>query len=277
MKWKRITAWLMAVVLVILAGFTVCAQDYSQTYGWHSTLYGDLTIDGVIGATDALEVLKLVVGKLENDRMLPAADTNRNGDVGAEDALEILKYTVGKSSRLDSPKQVTVHMWNLWQRVAAASGGKSLYRRTCQFCTAYEEKTMTKPPVIDQYEAMRKDVFCLVNAVRVSAGEDPLIYYTAGQSAVDTRAKELNTVFSHTRPNGSDYITVLGNLPWYSAGENIAMGQKTAAQVVEAWMNSQGHRENILRSSYTHLAVGVVPCTQDGYSGYCWAQLFLGL
>ena len=78
--------------------------------------------------------------------------------------------------------------------------------------------------------------------------------------------------FSHTSPTyGSpfDMMRAFG-VSYRTAGENIAMGYATPAAVVEAWMNSEGHRANILSANYTTLGVGYVA---DG--GY-WPQWFIG-
>ncbi len=78
--------------------------------------------------------------------------------------------------------------------------------------------------------------------------------------------------FSHTSPNyGSpfDMMKEFG-ITYRSAGENIAMGQSTPEEVVNAWMNSEGHRKNILSSSFTHIGVGHVA------EGNYWTQMFIG-
>lgn len=59
-------------------------------------------------------------------------------------------------------------------------------------------------------------------------------------------------------------------LPYRTAGENIAYGQRTPQAVVQAWINSSGHRANILNASYTHLGVGYVA------DGHYWTQMFIG-
>ena len=59
-------------------------------------------------------------------------------------------------------------------------------------------------------------------------------------------------------------------ISYYSAGENIAKGFYTPESVMNAWMNSQGHKENILNSSYTHIIVGYDEASNS------WVQLFLG-
>lgn len=78
--------------------------------------------------------------------------------------------------------------------------------------------------------------------------------------------------FDHNSPTyGSpfDMMKQFG-ISYKTAGENIAQGQQTPEEVVQAWMNSQGHRENIMNSSFTHIGVGYVE------SGNYWTQQFIG-
>ena len=89
--------------------------------------------------------------------------------------------------------------------------------------------------------------------------------------AAQIRAEEIAELFSHTRPDGTSCFTVLKEIGWSSygmVGENIAMGQRTPESVMDSWMNSQGHRENILNEAFT--AVGIARY-QNG-----WVQLFVG-
>ena len=94
-------------------------------------------------------------------------------------------------------------------------------------------------------------------------------------SAADTRAAELARSFSHTRPNGSKWHTALSanGISYSSAAENIAAGQSDPCEAVSAWMNSDGHRSNILSGKYTHLGVGYYYSSSSKYSQY-WEQLF---
>lgn len=114
----------------------------------------------------------------------------------------------------------------------------------------------------------------LVNEERAKVGLDPLEADSTLDEAADIRVKELVTSFSHTRPNGTDPFTVLDELGYsYSAaGENIAAGQSSPAAVVESWMNSEGHRANILSPDYTKLGVGY--CKASDIYGHYWVQLF---
>lgn len=78
--------------------------------------------------------------------------------------------------------------------------------------------------------------------------------------------------FSHQSPTyGSpfDMMKAFG-ITYRTAGENIAKGQSTPAQVVEAWWNSEGHRKNILNASFTEIGVGYVA------NGKYWTQMFIG-
>lgn len=95
-------------------------------------------------------------------------------------------------------------------------------------------------------------------------------------SASDTRAGELYTKFSHTRPNGKKWTSALSakNVSYSYAAENIAKGYTSPCAVVKAWMESDGHRENILNSKYSYLGAG---CRYYSSTGkYYWDQLFTG-
>ncbi len=84
---------------------------------------------------------------------------------------------------------------------------------------------------------------------------------------------ENNNYFSHTSPTYGSPFDMIKNagISYKSAGENIAKGQKTAEAVFNAWMNSEGHRANILSSNFTQMGIGVT----DGSTKY-WCQMFIG-
>ena len=120
-------------------------------------------------------------------------------------------------------------------------------------------------------------VLSLINEKRAKAGLSPLTMDQYALQAAGVRAVELVSSFSHNRPDGSSCYTALDQTgaSYTSAGENIAAGQSTAESVVNSWMNSAGHRDNILNSNYT--AVGIA-CYYDPEStyGYYWVQIFVG-
>ena len=122
--------------------------------------------------------------------------------------------------------------------------------------------------------AMALEVFDLVNQERAVAGVAPLAWddgaaQVAYEHSVDMDVRDF---FSHTNPDGEepwDRLTAAG-ISWSAAGENIAYGQPDPVSVMIAWMNSPGHRDNILRTSFTRLGVGV----HDAPGGPWWTQLF---
>ncbi len=116
-------------------------------------------------------------------------------------------------------------------------------------------------------------LFELVNEAREKSGMKSLTYDTSLEECANVRAVEIKSLFSHTRPSGLSCFTVLDEYGYdYSyAGENIAYGQKDAEEVFTAWMNSQGHRENILSPSYTKIGMGLY-----GTGTLYWSQFFAG-
>lgn len=114
----------------------------------------------------------------------------------------------------------------------------------------------------------------IVNRERLSNGAKPISMFKKLQSATDVRKEEVATYFAHERPNGKSCFTVLDekNIVYFGAGENIAAGHRNPAEVMNGWMNSPGHRRNILNSSYTHIGIGY--CPQGGY-GTSWVQMFI--
>lgn len=114
----------------------------------------------------------------------------------------------------------------------------------------------------------------LVNEERAKAGLPALTLSVEISNAALVRAKETVQSFSHTRPDGRNFSTALtdAGIRFTSSGENIAWGQKTPEAVMKAWMNSSGHRANILNKNYTQIGIGY-HVTSSG-TPY-WTQLFL--
>ena len=117
-----------------------------------------------------------------------------------------------------------------------------------------------------------QQVLNLVNIERRKAGVSPLKLSRYLNDAAAIRAEEITQVFSHTRPDGSSCFTVLDK-NYYNVGENIAEGQSTPKEVMNSWMNSPGHRANILKPEFTELGVGYVYDGSSEYKHY-WVQLF---
>ena len=118
------------------------------------------------------------------------------------------------------------------------------------------------------------EVVRLVNEERAKAGLPALTVDRGAASAAQVRAKEIERSFSHTRPDGSSFNSALteAGVNFSGAGENIAYGQNSPEKVMEGWMNSSGHRANILNSSYTSIGVGHY---QNTSGVNYWTQLFI--
>lgn len=132
-------------------------------------------------------------------------------------------------------------------------------------------------PTQPEADGLTAEVIRLVNAERAKEGLAPLETFDSLTQAAAIRAPELAESFSHTRPDGSSCSTALdetgASRGAHVIGENIAYGQSTAAGVVAAWMNSPGHRANILNPDFTHIGVGHF--TAPGGQHY-WVQVFVG-
>ena len=113
----------------------------------------------------------------------------------------------------------------------------------------------------------------LVNAERAKAGLPALQLQTDLTRAANVRAREIKQKFSHTRPDGSNFSSVLAEqgISYRMSGENIAYGQSSPQAVMEGWMNSSGHRANILNSNFKNIGVGLY---QDERGVNHWVQLF---
>lgn len=137
-----------------------------------------------------------------------------------------------------------------------------------------ESGTETDDPDTAQ-DSSASQVISLVNLERAAQGLPAMKTNDRLQQAAQARAQEIAQVFSHNRPDGTSCFTVLteyGVSGFFTAGENIAAGQSTPEQVMNDWMNSSGHRANILNGDFDTIGVG---CAKTG-SGIYWVQLFIG-
>jgi uncharacterized protein YkwD len=184
-------------------------------------------------AADALLILRASVG-LETLTSEQQAKFNLKGNATAADALAVLRVSVGLPAIAEPP-----------------------------------------PPALSKTEEFAAEVFRLTNLERANRGlsaflnSDSLL-----NSAAMVRAEELAAVFSHNRPDGRSPFTAYTDLggAYRALGENIASGQRTPSEVVKDWMNSDGHRGNILSSSFTHIGAGVF----EKNGSFYWVQLFKG-
>ncbi|ENH97419.1 hypothetical protein J416_05383 [Gracilibacillus halophilus YIM-C55.5] len=136
----------------------------------------------------------------------------------------------------------------------------------------YPNQTITIP-TLDKIKRTEHQVIQLTNQERARNGLPKLkpdweLSRVARYKSADMQS---NQYFSHQSPTyGSPFQMMRNfNISYRAAAENIAKGQSTPQQVVNAWMNSSGHRRNILNEQYTHIGVGYVK------EGNYWTQMFI--
>ena len=250
-----------------------------------SFIYGDVNNDKKVSMVDAVLIMRNTLGL--NDLSADAAvraDVDGDGSVTIKDSINVLRYICGILDTFpveEGPAQKPT------EAPTAAPTEKPAQKPTEAPTAAPTEKPTQKPTEAPAelptnscnsiYDAnTEKDcytlsykVFEIVNQERIKAGVKPLKFNNDMYKAAMVRAKECDESFSHDRPNGTSCFTALkeAGVKYFSAGENIAMGYRTPADVMKGWMNSEGHRNNILNPNFTDFACGVYK------SGY-WSQFF---
>ena len=138
----------------------------------------------------------------------------------------------------------------------------------------YPGQVLTIPQVDTSVLSYENEVIRLVNEQRAQHGLAALSANWELSRVARYKSQDMvdNRYFSHTSPTyGSPFQMMKAfGISYRTAGENIAHGQRTPQAVVTAWMNSSGHRANILNASYKQIGVGYVT------NGHYWTQMFIG-
>lgn len=138
----------------------------------------------------------------------------------------------------------------------------------------YPGQVLTIPETDTAVTSFEQEVIRLVNAARRENGLSALTHNWELSRVARYKSQDMadNRYFSHTSPTYGSPFQMIKNfgISYRTAGENIAAGQRTPKAVVDAWMNSSGHRANILNASYTQIGVGYVA------DGNYWTQMFIG-
>jgi uncharacterized YkwD family protein len=188
---------------------------------------------------------------------------------------EIEKWLQGKipftlykteKTKVNAPQQTTV-------KKPAASGQNTSATPSTQNQNTKSTQNQNTKTTETGLKAYEQQVVDLTNKERAKYGLPPLQVDLALSKVAREKSRDMavNNYFSHTSPTyGSpfDMMKKFG-ISYTAAGENIAKGQRTPQEVVTAWMNSEGHRANILNKNYTHIGVGFEE------NGYIWTQQFI--
>ncbi len=193
----------------------------------------------------------------------PAAEETAARPTTRESARPTTKATTRATAEATTKKTV---------QATAATTRKTTARPTSPSTTQATDQTASD--LLARYES---EVVRLVNQERAKQGLSALTVISGLEATADVRAREIVQKFSHTRPDGSDCFTAFPGSSAYpdrisAMAENIAAGQSTPAEVMNAWMNSEGHRKNILDETLRYIGVG---CYESG-GRYYWVQVFAG-
>ena len=150
---------------------------------------------------------------------------------------------------------------------------KSANPQIKNFDLIYPGQIINIPTTDEAVTAYEQEVIRLVNEVRVQNGLKTLTYDWELSRVARYKSQDMkdNRYFAHTSPvygTPGEMVRNFG-ISYKSVGENIARGYKTPQAVVDGWMNSSGHRANILNAKYTRIGVGYVP------DGHYWTQMFI--
>lgn len=197
------------------------------------------------------------------------AEANTTHQVRSGDTLWLisLQYDLSFSDLLSANRQISnPNVIYPGQQVAIPTNNNS---------QAAPQQTSAEQ-VSSQLSQFEREVIRLTNAERQNRGLAPLQIDEEVSKVARIKSQDMRDrgYFSHQSPTYGSPFDMLRNygVSYRAAGENIAAGQRTPQQVVQAWMNSQGHRQNILNSNYTHIGVGHV---QGGSYGHYWTQMFI--
>lgn len=169
---------------------------------------------------------------------------------------------------------------------AATTKATTAAKTTTAPKTTKSDSTTSKPPFLNvgggtfsRNDEFYIRLFNLVNKARREAGVKELWYSARLHEVCVVRVTELTSYYSHQRPNGERFCTAFTDLgiAYRTCGENIAYGRNmfdTPEEVFEAWMNSESHRENLLRPEYECVAFGLSVIKVDSDTYYYWTQEF---
>ncbi len=275
---------LLTVTAMILPASAACPlQNAVQSYVQNSNCSGANLQNVKIVDTDLTKLIECGGGTCAADQSCAAN--------GINDTIQ--KIISQKTENVPSCLQDgTCDITELWQEIMNNNDGvcsdgncdteQNIPAETPnvpQITPDYPEKEENQQPAENDKQtgnvlAMEREIIDLVNEIRVANGLQTLKLNEELCNVARIKSQDMHDkgYFSHTSPTyGSpfDMMKQFG-ISYRTAGENIAMGYPTAEAVVDGWMNSEGHRANILNASFTEIGVGYVA------DGNYYTQMFIG-
>lgn len=244
---------LKQIIAVTLTATAVAATAIVSASALDTQKY-DLNDDGRFDVQDVTYLQIKIAGDGElTDNQKKIADYNNDGKIDVQDVTSAqMLISGGETPTQPVTQPTTVQPTSQPQPTTQPSGSAS-----------YNKEFADK-------------VIELVNTARAKEGLSPLTKDTTLTNLSNIRSKETATLFSHQRPDGTSWSTVLkqNNVSYTSAAENIAAGQNTPEAVVKEWMNSPSHRANIMNSEYNKIGVSCY-VDQNAPYRYYWEQLLI--
>ena len=281
---------------------TVRYRTHVQTYGWQTQVTNG-AMSGTSGQAKRLEGIEIAVSgnqKLgiqytthcQTYGWLPwSSNGEMNGTEGEAKRLEAIKIQLTGADKDKYDLYYRVHAqsygWLGWAKNGGIAGTSGMAKRleviqiklvpknsdTSQ-CEDGKKAYIKGTPTAN-YSTQALEVLSQCNAERQANGIAAHSLDPELTKEAYIRAQEIATLISHTRPDGRKCFTVLDQIgySYWSAGENIAAGYGNSSAVMNGWMNSPGHRSNILNAGFKRLGVGYVYIPNSEY-GYYWVQIF---
>ena len=259
-----------------------CSHPFSDVPGWADFYVGYALREGLAKGTGGgrFEAERVITLNEYVSFLLRAAEYDDTaGDFSWQTAagkgLELELYDdlflsrSGKGMTRGQMAQVSCAALSLSLKSGSETLGGMLARLGVVNGAALTALNIPLKPVDKTALAIQK-VVDLVNQARAAEGLAPLVLDQSLTDCAMARAREIEKAFSHTRPDGRPWHTVFNDYgqSYRRSGENIALGYTSAQAVMEGWMNSPGHRANILTPEFTRMGVGAI--------GRQWVQLFAG-
>ncbi|AYV66751.1 sporulation protein [Niallia circulans] len=222
---------------------------------------------------DIDKVLNELIGSM--DKQQASYPVTKQKDMQKEVQKETVKpKETAKSKETAKPKETQKETAKPKETNNVQQQSNSKPNTTTQQNTTSESTKNNSANASSSVSAFEKQVVDLTNKERAKNGLPALTLDNELSKVAKAKSQDMsaNNYFDHTSPTyGSpfDMMKQFG-VTYKAAGENIAKGQRTPEEVVNAWMNSEGHRANILSNKFTHIGVGYVE------NGNYWTQQFIG-
>lgn len=264
-----LSCFALLVALSVLLPCTMLSASADEV------LYGDVDGNGALDSFDALMIQRFSIGltAFTADQQI-CADVNVDGDIDSFDSLLVLRASIGLENlgSFDNSTDSSVKVSDLKSDV---DNSKDTNTADTSDNIANDNSSRDVTGKEKAAAAYVEKVVELVNAERVKENIPPLTLDEELCKVSQIRADEIVGTFAHTRPDGSDWYSLLkeNNISYSTAGENIAAGQSTPEEVVSGWMASSGHRANILNPNFKKIGVGFSFVENDLYIFY-WDQIF---